>query len=84
MPKKGGRIYELASFPKAEAVPEKPLEYLTLEPVLKEKGYVKNEDIRKALGLSRRQAVRVAENLVAHGLLKISGIGRGRHYLPGS
>ncbi len=84
LPKKGGRVYELASSPKAAAVPEKPQEYLALEPVLKEKGYVKNEDIRNALGLSRRQAVRVAENLVAHGLLKISGIGRGRHYLPGS
>ena len=81
LPKKGGRIYEIVSSPKAGVVAEKPPDFLTLEPLLNEKGYIKNEDIRKALLVSRRQAVRVAENLVSQGLLRVSGIGRGRRYL---
>lgn len=81
LPKKGGRVYEIASSPEARMVLEKPPEFSTLEPLLKANGYIKNEDIRKALSVSRRQAVRVAENLVGQGLLKVSGVGRGRHYL---
>ena len=81
LPKKGGRVYEIASSPEARMALEKPPEFSTLEPLLKTNGYIKNEDIRKALSVSRRQAVRVAENLVGQGLLKVSGVGRGRHYL---
>ena len=83
LPKKGGRVYELVSSPKAAAVSEKPPEYLALEPVLKEKGYVKNEDIRKALGVSRFSANRIAHRLIASGWLKPEGSKRGRRYIRG-
>jgi ATP-dependent DNA helicase RecG len=83
LPKKGGRVYELASSPKAAQVPEKPQEYLALEPGLKEKGYVNNEDIRKALGVSRYSANRIAHRLVASGWLKSEGSRRGRRYIRG-
>jgi len=36
------------------------------------------------LGVSRREAVRVAGKLVDQGVLKVSGRGRERRYLPGS
>ncbi len=36
------------------------------------------------LGVSRRQAVRVAGKLVDQRMLKISGRGRERRYLPGN
>ena len=84
LPRKGGRIYELFSVATPVAAAGMPQEYYALEPVLKEKGYIKNEDIRIALGVSRRQAVRVAGKLVDQGMLKVSGGGRERRYLPGS
>ena len=84
LPRKGGRIYELSSSGTPVAAAEIPSEYTALEPVLKEKGYIKNEDIRMVLGVSRRQAVRVAGKLVDQGILKVSGGGRERRYLPGS
>ena len=83
LPRKGGRIYELLPVASG-ATAEKPPEYVALEAVLKEKGYIKNEDIRMVLGVSRRQAVRVAGKLVDQGILKVSGGGRERRYLPGS
>lgn len=82
--RKGGRIYALFSSGIPVAAAEIPSEYATLEPVLKKKGYIKNEDIRMVLGVSRRQAVRVAGKLVDQGMLKVSGRGRERRYLPGS
>jgi len=62
---------------------EKPPEYLALEPVLKEKGYVKNEDIRKALEVSRFSPNRIAHRLIASGWLKPEGSKRGRRYIRG-
>ena len=61
-----------------------PQNMMTNVSVLKEEGYIKNEDIRMVLGVSRRQAVRVAVKLVDQGMLKVSGRGRERRYLPGS
>jgi ATP-dependent DNA helicase RecG len=81
LPKKGGRVYELVSSPKAAAVPEKPPEYLALEPVLKEKGYVKNEDIRKALRVSVKQSTRIAALLVSTGWLRPEGRLKARRYI---
>jgi len=81
LPKKGGRVYELRPSPLTEDSLEKPPEYTAMETVLKEKGYIKNEDIRKALGVSRRQAIRVAGKLVTLGWLKPEGSRRGHHYL---
>jgi hypothetical protein len=81
LPKKGGRVYELVSSPKAVAVSEKPPEFLALEPVLKEKGYIKNEDIRKALRVSVKQATRIAALLVSTGWLLPEGRLKARRYI---
>jgi ATP-dependent DNA helicase RecG len=81
LPKKGGRVYELVTSLKPQADAEKPLEYSALEPVLKEKGYVKNEDIRKALKVSAISAKRIAHRLVATGWLQAEGQRRGRRYI---
>ncbi len=54
-----------------------------VEPVtLERRGFVKNKDIRSTLGISRRQATRVAEPLCNLGLLKPEGERRWRRYLP--
>lgn len=82
LPKKGGRVYKLVASPGAKGPTEKPPEYLALEPILAQKGFVKSADIQEALGISRRQATRVASNLVACGLLRITGEKAGQRYLP--
>lgn len=82
LPKKGGRVYEVVSLGTPPAKAGKPPEYITLEPTLKEKGFVKNEDIRKALGVSQFGARRVAKRLMAAGWLKPEGAKRGRRYVP--
>ncbi len=80
LPRKGGRIYEL--FPVASgATAEKPKEYAALEPVLKEKGFIKNEDIRRVLGVSQFSANRIAKRLIVVGFLKPEGSKRGRRYV---
>jgi ATP-dependent DNA helicase RecG len=78
--KKGGRVYKLVAA-LTPLTKEKPQEYVALESVLNTKGYVKNQDIRAALGVSRRQAVRIAEHLVELGWLRWEGERRGRHYV---
>ncbi|MBI2864014.1 MAG: putative DNA binding domain-containing protein [Chloroflexi bacterium] len=78
--RRGGRVYELLSAA-AQSTVEKPADYVALEPVLASKGYVKNEDIREVLGVSRRQAARVAERLVALGWLRPEGRQRGWRYV---
>jgi ATP-dependent DNA helicase RecG len=83
LPRKGGRIYELPAAPTSGVSTETPPEYETLEPILKEKGLIKNEDIRRALGVSQFSANRIAKRLVAAGWLKSEGVGRGRYYVPG-
>ncbi|PKO21184.1 MAG: hypothetical protein CVU38_16070, partial [Chloroflexi bacterium HGW-Chloroflexi-1] len=64
--KKGGRLYELTLASAFEAA-EKPEELVALEPMLKAKGYIQNQDIRATLDVSRRQATRIAQQLVALG-----------------
>ena len=81
LPKKGGRVYELCT-PQTKAAQEKPAEYLALEPLLRSQGYVTNKDMRTMLGISRRQATRVAEQLCNLGLLKPEGERRWRRYSP--
>jgi predicted HTH transcriptional regulator len=60
----------------------KPDEYLALEPVVVRKGYLTNADIRQMLEVDRRQATRIADGLVAVGLLRPEGEKRGRRYYP--
>ena len=77
-----GRVYEV--IPKgAKAAIEKPPELLALEPILRQKGFLKNEDIREVLGLSTSQARRLARRLVDLGFLTPQGEKRGRRYVAG-
>lgn len=78
---KRGRVYTLVEQPE-RAAEEKPKEYALLEPILAQKGYVKNKDIREALGVSAVQARRIAEQLQLAGWLLAEGDKRGRRYLP--
>jgi len=79
LPRKGGRIYELLPVASG-ATAEKPPEYVALEAVLKENGFIKNEDIRKILRVSVRQATRIASRLVADGWLRSEGYLKMRRY----
>jgi ATP-dependent DNA helicase RecG len=81
LPRKGGRIYELLSVASG-ATAERSPEYVELEAVLKEKGFIKNEDIRKILRVSVRQATRIASRLVADGWLRSEGYLKTRRYFP--
>ena len=74
-----GRIYEV--LPEPQRPVEKPKELLLLEPILRTKGYLKNEDIRQVLGVSRLEARRIARKLVAMGWLEQRGQRRGSHYI---
>jgi ATP-dependent DNA helicase RecG len=76
-----GRVYELVT--KAQMVAlEKPPEFVSIEPILQEKGFVKNEDVRKVLGMSRIQAFRLLQTLTEYGFLEKEGKGRGARYVP--
>jgi len=77
-----GRIYEVMT-EKSTGLPEKPPEMEVLEPILGEKGYIKNSDIREALQLSVSQARRLAQKMVMLGFLTPQGEKRGRKYVPG-
>jgi ATP-dependent DNA helicase RecG len=75
-----GRVYELV--PEPEKAPrEKPPELLALEPILREKGYVKNEDIQRVFAVSRMQALRLLNRLTDQGFLRKEGKGRGARYV---
>ncbi len=77
-----GRVYAVTPGV-VEPPTEEPPEFLALEPILKDKGFVKNEDIRRVLGLSLHQANRLARKLVDLGLLEARGEKRGRRYVLG-
>lgn len=80
LPRKGGRIYEL--FPVASgATTEKPPEYVALEALLEQNGFIKNEDIRRVLGISQFSANRIAKRFITEGWLKSEGSKRGRRYI---
>jgi ATP-dependent DNA helicase RecG len=81
LPHKGGRVYQLATTrPTIER--DVPAEYRSLEPLLRQQGFVTNTDIRTILGVSLRQASRIAAELVALGWLTQVGERRGRRYVP--
>jgi ATP-dependent DNA helicase RecG len=80
LPKKGGRVYELLVSPGGKGPAEKPPEYVALEPVLEDKEFVTNRDIRQALGVSPFSANRVAQRLIESGWLRAEGAKRGRRY----
>ncbi len=80
MPKKGGRIYEVVS--RVGGSQDKPTEYVAIEDLLRERGWVRNEDFRSRLGLSTYKASQVARNLVATGWLRPEGPRKTRRYMP--
>jgi ATP-dependent DNA helicase RecG len=80
LPSKGGRVYELRQAERISA-PEPPPEYRVLLPILEGQGFVRNRDIRDALGVSSLKANRIAKALEATGWLRREGNRRGTRYL---
>lgn len=80
--KKGGRVYQIVepSAPLPLIIPE---EFERIKPILHQKGYVRNKDVREVFGISRLQALRLLQRLVALGFLRLEGKGRGARYMPG-
>jgi len=74
-----GRVYEVVE--EAHPPVEKPPEFVALEPILQEQGFVKNEDICRVLNVQPWQARKVALDLVRMGWLISQGEKRGRRYL---
>jgi ATP-dependent DNA helicase RecG len=79
--KKGGRVYQIVE-PSAPLPPTIPEEFMRIEPLLRQKGCVRNKDVREIFGISRRQAFRLLQKLVTLGLLELEGKGRGARYVP--
>ncbi|MDW8226368.1 MAG: ATP-binding protein, partial [Anaerolineales bacterium] len=67
-----GRVYEVVLEPSKVPV-EKPPEFVALEPILRERGFVKNVDIRRVLKVSLIQARNIARRLVSFGWLQAQG-----------
>ena len=81
LPRKGGRVYKV-NLPFEKGITgEVPPEYRVLEVLIEKKGYVKNVDIRNALGISRLKAARLAKRLVDLGLLNMVGTRKGTRYV---
>jgi ATP-dependent DNA helicase RecG len=77
-----GRVYEIIEEPE-KVLAEKPSEFAAIEPILREKGFVKNEDIRRVFGVSRIRAFRLLQHLTERGFLRMEGKGRGATYVRG-
>ncbi|MGA9351042.1 MAG: ATP-binding protein [Anaerolineae bacterium] len=80
--KKGGRVYRVIEHDVRTTEMPLPDQFLQIEPFLGKQGYVKNEDVRRILGISRTRAKRLLEEWVAAGLLRLQGKGRGSQYVP--
>jgi ATP-dependent DNA helicase RecG len=82
LPKKGGRVYMILEEPVPLLQNEKKI-LQTLSPifnVFKQKDFLTNTDIRKAMKVGRIQASRIARELVELGWLIREGHGRGARY----
>ena len=77
--KKGGRIYEVFPSDRQQSL-KPPDELQRLRSTLKQKGYLKNEDVRKVLGINLSQANRLLRGLTETGWLRGEGDKRGRRY----
>ena len=80
--KKGGRIYKLVEPSTSTSTVASEEEFQRVVPILREKGFLQNRDVRQALGLSRPQAFRLLQHWVSLGLLRMEGKGRGARYVP--
>ena len=81
LPRKGGRVYRVIQPFEKERVIDIPYEYRVIEALIQKKGFVKNADIRQALGMSRLRASRLAQRLVDLGLLEMIGEKKGARYI---
>lgn len=81
LPRKGGRVYKVNLPFEKKIIVEVPTEYKVLKTLIEKKGYVKNTDIRNALGISRLKAARLAKRLVDLGLLNMVGTKKGARYV---
>lgn len=79
--RKGGRVYELVS---GEQRPEPPQDLAAILPILEGKGFVTNSDVREALGMGRREALRRLKAWVEQGWLRQEGTRRGTRYELGA
>lgn len=80
--KKGGRVYRVMQTTR-QRPGELPDELVKLLPTIHRKGYLKNVDVRKTLGMTMAQANRFLRRLTEMELLKAQGDKRGRrYYLP--
>ena len=77
--KKGGRIYEVVPSDRQQLI-ELPDELKKLRSTLKQKGYLKNEDVRRIFGINMAQANRLLRRLTETGWLHGEGNKRGRRY----
>jgi len=77
-----GRVYAVITEPE-KAAAEIPQEFAALESVLEQKGFVKNSDIQRVLGVSPVQARLTARRLVLGGWLEPLGEKRARRYVMG-
>jgi ATP-dependent DNA helicase RecG len=76
--KKGGRVYFLVTSTEKVSSPE---DLAQLEPTLKQQGFLRNEDVREALNVTREQAKHLLQQWAALGLLTLVGKGRGARYI---
>lgn len=79
--RKGSRIYQLTDRNAGEIAA--PPEFRKLFVLLKERGAIKNSDVRVTLKLERKAASRLLEKLVREGWLSRAGERRGTRYAPG-
>jgi ATP-dependent DNA helicase RecG len=78
--KKGGRVYRVLEPPSPVAVPEGLLQ---LVDALKTRGFVRNADVRQALGVSRKLALELLATWVDGHWLTGEGERKATKYLPG-
>jgi ATP-dependent DNA helicase RecG len=76
-----GRVYEVVELTQPRKI-ETPPEFLKVEPVLQAKGFLKNEDVRQVLKVSRAKAKQLLKHWTELGLLRPQGKGRGTRYAP--
>ena len=81
LPQLGGRVYEVSELSTGVGR-EKPAAYMAIEALLAEKGFIKSTDIQEVMGVSRRQAIRIANSLIEQGWLIPEGEGPQRQYHP--
>ena len=75
---KGGKVYRLSA-------PDQPLilpdELTPVMQILEQQGRLTNHDVRQAMGLDRKGALRIIQRLILLGIIKSENKGRRTHYV---